>query len=173
MKFPPPPPRSMVSYETSPMPCPSRATANRNDRLEERKRLVLSAVSNHVRMEIEARGSDERPDLLQDSDFKESVTNLVWAWVPQDTEELEEIFRYHGTDLRALFFKFGVDEKRIGVVFDSHNKRLAIFYYLFDQVHKWYHSNGARQIGHYSDTSEGAKLHFDETTPRPIRVVPR
>ena len=130
----------------------SKRTVEIEDILDER----VSAATDDVKAELlrylnENPDTDETPDLGNDLDYSGAIHEIVDGSVPIYTKEIEDTWFLYSAELEEAYENAGVGENP-----RENNGMAAIYYYIDQQVHEWYHNNADDVFAEWKEKRDSA-----------------
>lgn len=132
----------------------STRTVEIEDTLEERVQSAIDDVKAELLRYLEDNpDTDELPDLGNDLDYSGAIHEIIDGSVPIYTKEIDDTFYLHGAECEQAFEDAGIGSK------DDKGwpmgwKPAAIYCYIEQQVHEWYHREAQDVFDEWLETKQ-------------------
>lgn len=106
------------------------------DTLQDRTECAIDEVKQELLNYLDENKPDSLPCLSNDLDYSGTIHEIVDGSVPIYTKEIEDTWYLHASELESAYEDAGVgDNPR------ENNGMAAIYFYISQAVHNWYHDN--------------------------------
>ena len=133
------------------------------DSLQERVDSAIEDVKAELLSYLEQNpDTDETPDLGNDMDYSGTIHEIVDGSVPIYTREIEDTWYLHASALEEAYENSGIGSNP-----RENNGMVAIYCYIEQAVHEWYHANAEEVFEEWKEKRDAkAPWTPDETDVR-------
>lgn len=116
-----------------------KRTIEIDDTLQDCVDSAIESVEQELRSYLEQNpDTDETPCISNDLDYSGAIHEIIDGSMPVYAKEIEDIFYLHGSDVEQAFDDAGIGTKD-DKGWPNGWKAAAIYCYIEQQVHEWYH----------------------------------
>lgn len=128
-----------------------KRTIEIDDTLQERVDSAIEDVKRELLNYLDENEPDETPDLGNDLDYSGAIHEIIDVAVPIYTHQIKTAWFLYGSELEQAYENAGVGDNPM-----ENDGMAALYYYIHEQVSKWYSDNADDIFNEWKEKREAA-----------------